>query len=209
MHSSVGTDFGVTHMIRVKQAEWFVTRDFKRGVGPHEEGHYHRWSVLQCDKCHGMKCFCVSCQDRIMCFYLRRSPLLCFESLIVPIITVLFKTKFTKCLAVKANKRHRKMTEAKKSLTCLFCFIYVQEAELCVVFFFNVSFSPTRFLSLQLVLKAPLSLPRAQDCVSSVRLTVAPPSRLPPSVVVGTAITAEIWTNLRMCAPVSQSLPLC
>lgn len=76
-------------------------------------------------------------------------------------------------------------------------------------FFFYVFFKIALSLSLQLVLRAPLSPPRGQDYVSNVRLTVAPPSRPPPSVVVGTAITVAIWTNLRTCAPVSQSLALC
>lgn len=65
---------------------------------------------------------------------------------------------------------------------------------------------PSLSLSLQLALRAPLSRSRGQDYVSNVRSTVAPPSRLPPSAVVGTAITEETWTNQRTCAPVSLSL---
>lgn len=61
-------------------------------------------------------------------------------------------------------------------------------------------------LSLQLALRAPLNLSRGQDYVSNVRSTVAPPSRPPPSAVVGMAITVETWTNRRTCAPVSPSL---
>lgn len=57
----------------------------------------------------------------------------------------------------------------------------------------------------QLVLRAPLSRPKGQDYVSSVRSTAAPPSRPPPSVVVGTDTTAGTWTDRRTCAPVSQT----
>lgn len=60
--------------------------------------------------------------------------------------------------------------------------------------------------SLQLALRAPSSHSRGQDYVSNVRSTAAPPSRLPHFAAVGTAITAETWTNRRMCAPVSPSL---
>lgn len=70
-------------------------------------------------------------------------------------------------------------------------------------------FSPLSLsLSLQLVLRALLSPPRGQDYVSNARSTVAPLSRPPPSVVVGTAITVGTWTNLRTFAPVSLSLSL-
>lgn len=47
------------------------------------------------------------------------------------------KTKFTKCLAIKTNKRLRSITQAKKRLkrTYLFSSIRVQEKELCIVFY--------------------------------------------------------------------------
>lgn len=81
-------------------------------------------------------------------------------------------------------------------------FVHVQAAELCIVFICP----PLLSFSLQLALRAPSSHSRGQDYVSNVRSTVAPPSRLPPCVVVGTATTAETWTNRRTCARVSQSL---
>lgn len=99
---------------------------------------------------------------------------------------------------MKTNKSHT-------NIAYLMCVIHVQEAELCFVFFFLLCF-PSLSLSLQLALRAPLSLFRGQDYVSNVHSTVAPPSRPPPSAVVGTATTAETWTNRRTCAPVSQSL---
>lgn len=58
-------------------------------------------------------------------------------------------------------------------------------------------------LFLQLALRAPSSLSRGRDCVSSVHSTVAPPSRRPRSAAAVTAITAATWTNRRTRAPVS------
>lgn len=86
---------------------------------------------------------------------------------------------------------------------CLFVFNSCPGGRLVQCFFICV---PPHSPSLQLALRAPSSHSRGQDYVSNVRSTVAPPSRLPHFAVVGTAITAETWTNRRMCAPVSQSL---
>ena len=64
---------------------------------------------------------------------------------------------------------------------------------------------PPPSLCHQLALRAPSSLSREQDYVSSAHSTAAPPSRLPHSAAVGTAITAETWTNRETRAPVSLS----
>ncbi len=86
------------------------------------------------------KCFCVSCEDNVLIS--PESPPRSFVSVILPVITLLAQhlstTKFTKCVAVKANKRHT-------NTSYLMCFIHVQEVELCIVvlcFFPSLSFSP-------------------------------------------------------------------
>lgn len=121
------------------------------------------------------------------------NPLLCCVNLIVPIITLLARllsnTKFTKCVTIKANKNAQKR-DANLFFTLSHTLVFM-----CFSRFF---FSP------QLVLRAPLSHSRGQDCVSNVRPIAAPLSKLPPSVVVGMAITEETWTNRRTCAPVSR-----
>lgn len=127
------------------------------------------------------------------------NPPLCFVNLLPPKITPsvqrLSKTKFTKCVALKTNKRRTN----NSYLWCLFMF----RRQSCVLFLYVPPFS---LFSLQLARRAPSSHSRGQDYVSNVRSTVAPPSRPPPCVVVGTATTAETWTNRRTCARVSQSL---
>lgn len=125
------------------------------------------------------------------------NPLLCCVNLIVPIITLLAcllsNTKFTKCVTIKANKNAQKCNANQLSL------LFFTLSHTLVFMCFSRFFSPP-----QLVLRAPLSHSRDQDCVSNVRPIAAPLSKLPPSVVVGMAITEETWTNRRTCVPVSQ-----
>lgn len=61
---------------------------------------------------------------------------------------------------------------------------------------------------LQLALREPSSRSRGPDYVSSVRSTVAPPSRPRRSAAAATAITVETWTDLKTCAPVSHTMTL-
>lgn len=75
----------------------------------------------------------------------------------------------------------------------------------------RILFSPRfRPLSpcLQPALRAPSSPSRGPDYVSSVRSTVAPPSRPPRFAAAATAIIVETWTDPKTCAPVSHTMTL-
>lgn len=123
--------------------------------------------------------------------------------------TFFLRLKLQQRRAIQAN--NKKKTNSRKH--CLFMFNSYPEGRVLFVvfvFFFPPNmFTTTRRRSLflsQLALRAPSSLSRGQDYVSSVHSTVAPPSRLPHSAAVATAITAATWTKRRTCAPVSHSL---